>query len=136
MARQLKNFKIELNSNENLRDLLQCIMDLAGEQVNQAQDEINKLKNATKLTEEAMDGKSKYAKAINDFLTTKNKAASQYIDVAKMLQEVIKFNGDLKAASEEKGGALDLTSIQAMVDKAMTSQSSSDEVKVVSLKKQ
>jgi hypothetical protein len=136
MARQLKNFKIELNSTENLRDLLQCIMELAGEQVNQAQDEINKLKTATALNEEAMDGKSKYAKAINDFLTTKNKAASQYIDVAKMLQEVIKYNGDLKAASEDKGGALDISSLQAMVDKAMTNQSKSDEVKVVNLKKQ
>ena len=135
MARQLKNFKIELNSNENLRDLLQCIMDLASEQVNQAQDEINKLKNATKLTEEPMEGKAKYAKAINDFLTTKNKAASQYADVAKMLQEVIKFNGDLKAASEDKGGAFDITSLQAMVDKAMTNQSNNNEVKVVNLKK-
>jgi len=135
MARQLKNFKIELNSNENLRDLLQCIMDLASEQVNQAQDEINKLKSATKLNEEPMDGRAKYAKAINDFLTTKNKAASQYADVAKMLQEVIKFNGDLKAASSEQGGAFDITSLQAMVDKAMTSQSGKEEVKVVNLKK-
>lgn len=135
MARQLKNFKIELNSNDNLRDLLQSIMELANEQINQAQNEINKLTNATTLTEEAMDGKSKYAKAINDFLTTKNKATSQYIDVAKMLQEVIKYNGDLKAGMEEGNGSFDISSLQNLVDQAMSNQDKKNDTKVISLKK-
>lgn len=136
MARQLKNFKIELNSADNLRDLLQSIMELANEQINQAQNEINKLTNSTMLTEEAMDGKSKYAKAVNDFLATKNKATSQYIDVAKMLQEVIKYNGDLKAASEEGKGGFDIGSLQSLVDQAMVNQEKQNETKIVTLKKQ
>ena len=135
MARQVKNFKIELNSTDNLRDLLQMIMELADEQINQAQDEINKLKNSTTLVEEAMDGKSKYAKAINDFLTTKNKATAQKIDVAKMLQEVIKYNGDIKASMEEGGKGLDINSLQSLVDQAMEGKSKANETKVLTLKK-
>ena len=135
MPRQIKNFKIELNSADNLRDLLQTVMELADEQINQAQEEINKLKNSTSLTEEAMDGKSKYAKAINDFLVTKNKATAQKIDVAKMLQEVIKYNGDIKASLEDKNNAFDISSLQDMVDKAMVEKDKSNETKIVTLKK-
>lgn len=135
MARQLKNFKVELNSAENLRDLLQNIIELADEQINQVQNEINKLTNSTNLVDEAMDGKSKYAKAINDFLVTKNKATSQKADVAKMLQEVLKYNGDVKAASEKAAESFDLSSLQDMVDKAMNDKEASNETKVIKLKK-
>ena len=135
MAKEIKNLKIELNSTDNLRDLLQMIMELADEQINQAQSEINKLKNSTNLTEEAMDGKSKYAKAINDFLVTKNKATAQKIDVAKMLQEVIKYNGDIKAGMEDKNSGLDIGSLQDIVDKAMKSKDKQNETKIVTLKK-
>lgn len=135
MAKEIKNLKIELNSTDNLRDLLQMIMELADEQINQAQSEINKLKNSTNLTEEAMDGKSKYAKAINDFLVTKNKATAQKIDVAKMLQEVIKYNGDIKAGMEDKNSGLDIGSLQDIVDKAMKNKDKQNETKIVTLKK-
>ena len=135
MAKEIKNLKIELNSTDNLRDLLQMIMELADEQINQAQSEINKLKNSTNLTEEAMDGKSKYAKAINDFLVTKNKATAQKIEVAKMLQEVIKYNGDIKAGMEDKNSGLDIGSLQDIVDKAMKSKDKQNETKIVTLKK-
>jgi len=135
MPKQIKNFKIELNSTDNLRDLLQTIMELADEQINQAQNEINKLTNSTDLTQEAMDGKSKYAKSINDFLTTKNKATAQKIDVAKMLQEVIKYNGDIKAGMEDKNNSFDIGSLQDMVDKAMKDQDKQNETKIVTIKK-
>lgn len=135
MAREIKKFKVELNSADNLRDLLQTIMEMADEQINQSQEEINKLKNSTDLTQEAMDGKSKYAKAINDFLVTKNKATAQKIDVAKMLQEVIKYNGDLKAGMEDNNSAFDISALQGMVDKAMKGQSKETETKIVTLKK-
>jgi hypothetical protein len=135
MPRVIKNFKIELNSADNLRDLLQCVMELADEQIKQAQDEINKFQSSMNLKDEAMDGKSKYAKAINDFLVTKNKATAQKIEVAKMLQEVIKYNGDLKAGMEDKNSGLDINSLQAMVDQAMKNGEKQEEAKVVTLKK-
>lgn len=135
MARQLKNFKIELNSTQNLRDLLQQIMELADEQINQVQIEINKLTNSTNLTEEAMDGRSKYAKAINDFLVTKNKATAQKIDVAKMLQEVIKHNGDIKASMEDKNSSFNISDLQNLVDESMNQQLKSNDTKILTLKK-
>ena len=135
MARQLKNFKIELNSAQNLRDLLQQVMELADEQINQVQDEINKLTNSTNLTEEAMDGKSRYAKAINDFLVTKNKATSQKIEVARMLQEVIKHNGDVKESLEDTKSSFNISDLQNLVDESMSRQSKSNDTKVLTLKK-
>ena len=71
MARKLK---IELNDAQNLRDLLQEAYILADEQIIQAQNEINKLSVATQLAEEPMDGKAKYAKAINDYLESVGEA--------------------------------------------------------------
>ena len=50
MPRIIKNFKVELNSADNLRDLVQNIIDLADTQINQAQSEIEKLKKSTDLT--------------------------------------------------------------------------------------
>lgn len=135
MARQIKNFKVELNSNQNLQDLLQQVMELADEQINQVQNEINKLTNSTVLTDEAMDGKAKYAKAINDFLVTKNKATAQKIEVAKMLEEVIKHNGDVKASMEEKSSGFNLEELQNLVDQSMTQKAKADETKIVNLKK-
>ena len=135
MVKDIKNLKIELNSTDNLRDLLQMIMELADEQINQAQSEINKLKSSTNLTEEAMDGKSKYAKAINDFLVTKNKATAQKIEVAKMLQDVIKYNGDLKDDLENNNSGLDIGALQDIVDKAMKNKDKEKQKKIVTLKK-
>lgn len=135
MVKDIKKLKIELNSTDNLRDLLQMIMELADEQINQAQSEINKLKSSTTLTEEAMDGKSKYAKAINDFLVTKNKATAQKIEVAKMLQDVIKYNGDLKSDLENNSSGLDIGSLQDIVDKAMKNKDNESQTKIVTLKK-
>ena len=64
----MPRFKIELNDVQNIRDLLQSAYNLADEQIVQAQNEINKLSVSTQLEQEPMDAKSKYAKAINDYL--------------------------------------------------------------------
>lgn len=135
MARELKRFKVELNSAQNLQDLLQQIMELADEQINQVQTEINKLTNSTDLTQESMDGKSKYAKSINDFLSTKNKAASQKIDVAKMLHEVIKHDGDVAASVNDKNSGFNISDLQNLVDKSMEKIEKSNDTKILTLKK-
>ena len=80
--------KIEINDIQNIRDLLQETYKLADEQIIQAQNEINKLSNATKLQDEVMDSKSKYAKAINDYLGMKDKAIAKKLDSAKILSEI------------------------------------------------
>ena len=135
MARSLKNFKIELNSADNLRDLLQQIIDLADEQLIQIQAEIEKLKNSTDLTQEPMDGKAKYAKAINDFLSIKDKTVSKKIEVAKMLNDVMAHNGDVKATLEDSNsssGGFDLQSLRDELEKMDARESV---VKTINLKK-
>lgn len=96
----MKSFKVELNDPNNIRDLLQTVYKLADEQIIQAQNEINKLSNATQLQEEPMDAKSKYAKAINDYLGIKDKAIAKKIDIAKILSDIYQHNGDVKGALE------------------------------------
>lgn len=136
MPRIIKNFKVELNSADNLRDLVQNIIDLADTQINQAQSEIEKLKKSTDLTNEVMDGKSKYAKSINDYLSVIDKAMAKKIDIAKLLNEVMTHNGDVKAAMEEsKKQGLNINALQSMVDEAMLKKDKSNETKTIILKK-
>lgn len=98
--------KIELNDTQNIRDLLQEAYRLADEQIVQAQNEINKLSVATQLQEEPMDARSKYAKAINDYLGLKDKAISKKIEIAKILTDIYHHNGDVKGALEGNEAAL------------------------------
>ena len=92
--------KIELNDTQNIRDLLQEAYRLADEQIVQAQNEINKLSVATQLQEEPMDARSKYAKAINDYLGLKDKAISKKIEIAKILTDIYHHNGDVQGVLE------------------------------------
>jgi len=135
MARSLKNFKIELNSADNLRDLLQQIMDLADEQLIQIQAEIEKLKNSTDLTQEPMDGKAKYAKAINDFLSVKDKTVSKKIEVAKMLNDVMAHNGDVKATLEDSNSSSGGFDLQSLRDELEKMDARDSVVKTINLKK-
>ena len=136
MPRIIKNFKIELNSADNLRDLVQNVIDLADTQINQAQNEIEKLKKSTDLTQEVMDGKSKYAKAINDYLSVIDKAMAKKIDIAKLLNEVMSHNGDIKAAMEDtQKQGFNINALQSMIDDAMLKKEKSNETKTIILKK-
>jgi hypothetical protein len=118
----MPKLRIELNDLQNIRDLLQNAYNLADEQIVQSQNEINKLSNATQLQEETIEGRTKYAKAINDYLGMKDKAISKKIDIAKILTEIQKFNGDVKAALESNAAQgsmdFDFESIKKMVDEA------------------
>ena len=136
MPRVLKNFKVELNSADNLRDLVQNVIDLADSQINQAQGEIEKLKKSTDLTQEAMDGKSKYAKAVNDYLSLIDKAMAKKIDIAKLLNEVMAHNGDIKAAMEDtQKQGFNINALQSMIDETMLKKEKSNETKTIILKK-
>ena len=136
MPRVIKNFKVELNSADNLRDLVQNVIDLADTQINQAQNEIEKLKKSTDLTQEVMDGKSKYAKAINDYLSVIDKAMAKKIDIAKLLNEVMSHNGDSKAAMEDtQKQGFNINALQSMIDETMLKKEKSNETKTIILKK-
>lgn len=98
---KLSQYKIKLNSPDNLQRLLQELYDEACKNIKQVQDEINKLTNSTNLADEAMDAKARYAKAVNDFIASKDKAIGRKMDVAKLMSEVMKYNGNVKRTFEE-----------------------------------
>ena len=94
--RNLKQYKIELDSKDKLKELLQEIYTEACKNIEEAQRLINKIEASTNLNEEILDGKAKYAKALNDFISTKDRAIGRKFEIAKLLTEVIKFNGNVK----------------------------------------
>ena len=114
--------KIELNDIQNIRDLLQETYRLADEQIVQAQNEINKLSVSTQLEQEAMDAKSKYAKAINDYLGMKDKAISKKLDIAKILTDIYNHNGNVQEALETGTNTKDMDfnfdDIKKMIDES------------------
>lgn len=115
-------YKVQINSLENIRELLQESIKLADEQLVQAQKEINKLSNSTRLQDEVMDAKSKYAKAIEGYLNIKDKAISKKMEVGKLLTEIYKHNGNLENTindeSAMKNISFDFTKIREMVNEA------------------
>ena len=135
MTRVIKSFKIELNSSDNLRDLLQQIYDLADSQIVQIQSEIEKLKNSTDLTQESMDGKARYAKAINDYLTIKDKTVSKKIEVARLLNDVMVHNGDVKKTMEDTSSQKwDVNAMRNMIDEVYENKNNVT-TKTINLKK-
>ena len=122
----MAKFKIKINDIDNIRDLLQETYRVADEQIIQSQNEINKLANSTKLQDEIMDAKSKYAKAINDYLAMKDKAISKKIEIAKLLTEIYKHNGDVNEtmndAAVAKSVSFDFSKIREIVNKEDSSK--------------
>lgn len=116
----MAKYKIVVNSVDNIRDLLQETYMLADEQLIQAQNEINKLSNSTNLQDEIMDAKQKYAKAINDYLGVKDKAISKKLEIAKLLTEIMKHNGDVEGTLNDeksmKNVSFDFSKIREIVN--------------------
>lgn len=97
----MKRYNLKLNSNTKIEELLQEIYNEACKNIEEAQREINRISNSTNLNEEMIDGKAKYAKAINDFISTKDKAISRKFEIAKLMTDVIKCNGNVQQAFNE-----------------------------------
>ena len=96
----LKRYKLKLNSIEKMEELLQELYNETTKIVEEVQIQMNKLANSVQLNEESIDGKAKYAKAMNDFVTSKDKAIGRKLDIAKLMGDVIKYNGNIKKVSE------------------------------------
>ncbi|MBP5723707.1 MAG: hypothetical protein J6X18_09075 [Bacteroidales bacterium] len=93
--------KLKLNNLSVLEALLQELYDETSKNINEIQNEINRLSNSVQLNEEIMDSKVKYAKAMNDYSSNKNKALSTKLDIAKLMAEVFKFNGNISKMNME-----------------------------------
>ena len=96
-----KRYKLKLNSVEKIEELLQELYEEADKNIVEIQNEMNKLANSVELKNEIVDAKAKYAKAMNDFITNKDKAIGRKLDIAKLMSEILKFNGNVKLAVTE-----------------------------------
>lgn len=114
----MAKYKVVINSLDNVRELLQEAYNQADEQLIQSQNEISKLSSSTKLSEEIMESKAKYAKAMNDYLGMKDKAISKKIEIARLLSEICKHNGEINKGNEDSGKAMsfDFSKIREMVN--------------------
>ena len=96
-----KRYKVKLNSAQKIEELLQELYDESDKNIVEIQNEMNKLSNSVQLDQEIVDAKAKYAKAMNDFITNKDKAIGRKLDIAKLMSEILKFNGNVKLAVTE-----------------------------------
>lgn len=96
-----KKYKLKLNSVEKIEELLQELYNETNKMVMEIQEQMNKLSSSVTLNQEPMDAKAKYSKAMNDFLSNKEKAISRKLDIAKLMSEILKFNGNMKAFVQE-----------------------------------
>ena len=102
-----KRYKVRLNSIEKIEELLQEVYDQACRQINEIQNEINKLVNSTNLAAEdfTMDDKAKYFKAMHDLTVDKRNAIQTKLDIVKFMGEVVKHSGDVKSVANDKNFA-------------------------------
>ena len=105
---------------------MQEIYDQSCRHIQEIQNEINRLANSTNMAsiDFTMDDKAKYSKAMHDYLNDKRKAMDQKLEIAKLMNEVIKHNGDAKSAVEDKNfvkkTSLNLNEIRAAMQETDT----------------
>lgn len=92
-----KRYKLKLNSLQKIEELLQELYNESDKNIVEIQNQMNKLSSSVALNDEIMDAKVKYSKAMNDFITNKDKAIGRKLDIAKLMTEIHKFNGDVKS---------------------------------------
>jgi hypothetical protein len=102
-----KRIKVRLSSAEKIEEVLQEVYDQACRQINEIQNEINKLINSSNLGADdfTMDDKAKYFKAIHDLTGDKKSAIQTKLDIVKFMGEMIKHSGDAKSVVNDKNFA-------------------------------
>lgn len=120
---KIKKYKIKVNNLEKIEELLQETYDLACKQQTIIQDEMNKIVNTTNVNNLDIEGKEKYAKAMQNYISLQQKSISQKMDIAKLMSEIVKNNGDAEKALsgiKAKSTTLDLEQLRKLAKEAST----------------
>lgn len=134
----MAKFKVEIYNSENIKDILQIAYDLSDEQIVQAQNEINKMANATQLQSETMESKARYGKIINDYLTIKDKAISKKVEIAKLLSDILNSYKNSQSTIADVSSSkqtFDLTKIKEMVKNMHEENNNNEKTKTIELTK-
>jgi hypothetical protein len=123
----IKKYKIKTNSDSNLEELLNILYNEACILLLSIQDNMSELKNSTDLSGASIDEKAKFAKAQHDFFMDKDKALRMKLDIAKIMNEILKFKGDESTALNnfnKKNGieseVIDIKQLQQMMNQQET----------------
>lgn len=112
-----KKYKVKLNNVDKIEELLQENYDLACQQHTLIQNEINKIMHTTTVNNLDIDGKEKYGKIMKEYFTLQQKAITIKMDVAKLMSEIIKHNGDVNKALNDdnmKKSSLDISKLRKL----------------------
>ena len=123
-------YKVKLNNIDKIEQLLQETYDLANQQTNKIQEEINKIANTTVINGLDIEGKEKYAKIMSNYISLQQKAIQQKFDISKLMAEVMKHNGDVDSAlkdSKKTGSTLDISKLQELAKNANTQSNNTTE---------
>lgn len=127
-------YHVKLNNVDKIEQLLQETYDLACQQHVAIQNEINKIMNTTVVNDLDIDGKEKYGKIMKEYFTLQQKSINIKVDVAKLMSEIVKHNGDVKKALEDnnlKNSKLDLNALRKIAKDANTpAQETTEEYKL------
>ena len=118
----MAKYKIVVNNIKNLELLLQQIFDEADSLIVQTQNEINKVSNSVDLADEdsGIDAKTKYSKAINDLINTKQKGISMKLELSRLMNEIIKYNGNVnQAINETQANGLNFEALKKRLKESM-----------------
>lgn len=124
-------YNLKLNSTEKIEQLLQETYELATKQYEEIQNEMSKLINVTDLSDATIEERTKYSKAIHDFIGDKKQTLAMKLDIARFMGEVSKWNGNLSKAVETDAqfNTLDLESLRKTV-KSITDSDDSQTYKL------
>ena len=122
-----RKMQIKLNSVEKIEQLLQEAYNLTCKQINDIQNEMNKLSNSCNLSDVTIEEKTKYAKAMNDFIVSREKAITKKVDIAKLMAEIVKHNGDISDTLNDKNSMTNMGSFNIEeLKRAMKEQINND----------
>ncbi|MCD8206309.1 MAG: hypothetical protein LUD72_00060 [Bacteroidales bacterium] len=111
---QLKpRYKLKLNSVPKIEELLQEMYSEVDKNMVDIQEQMNRLANSVQLNDESIDAKTKYAKAMNDFIANKDKALGRKMEIAKLMTEIHKHNGNVEAAVASNEDNFDLNALKS-----------------------
>lgn len=97
----LKRYRLKLNNVNKIEELLQELYNEACSNIQQIQNEMNKISSSVNLNDEIVEAKAKYAKAMNDFMSNKDKAIGRKLEIAKLMTEIMKFDGNVDKTMQE-----------------------------------
>lgn len=128
-----KKFTVKLNNQDKIEELLQESYDLACQQYNTIQNEINKITNTTVVNNLDIDGKEKYGKIMKEYLTLQQKSVNMKIDISKLLSDIYKYGGDVKKALNDdnvKHTTLNISQLRQIAKDINTNAETTEEYKI------